>query len=158
LSFDRGGGQIGLVGVLQTWTRDLIYHPHVPYLVPGGGLSTDGQTWRHARNAFFVHVKPLSRLFRGKFRAALKQTDLFDQVPASAWWQAWVVPCQPVGTGEAALKYLAPYIFRVAISNHRIVKRENGQVTFRYQESRSRRTRYCTLPAEEFIRRFLQHV
>jgi hypothetical protein len=107
------GGQIGLVGVLQTWTRDLAYHPHVHYLVPGGGLSADGQSWRRARNAFFVHVKPLSRLFRGKFRAALRQTDLFDHVSAQVWQQEWVVHCQPVGTGEAALKYLAPYIFRV---------------------------------------------
>jgi hypothetical protein len=152
------GGQIGLVGMLQTWTRNLVYHPHVHYLVPGGGLSADGQTWRRARNAFFVHVKPLSRLFRGKFRAALQQTDLFDQVPASVWRQEWVVHCQPVGTGEAALKYLAPYIFRVAISNRRIVKLENGQVTFRYRESDTRRWKNCTLPAEEFIRRFLQHV
>jgi hypothetical protein len=153
-----GGGQIGLVGVLQTWTRNLLYHPHVHYLVPGGGLAADGQSWLRARNAFFVHVKPLSRLFRGKFRAALKQTDLFDQVPASVWRQAWVVHCQPVGTGEAALKYLAPYIFRVALSNNRILKLENGQVTFRYRESDTRRWKSCTLPAEEFIRRFLQHV
>lgn len=152
------GGQIGMVGVLQTWTRDLIYHPHVHYLVPGGGLAADGQSWRRARNAFFVHVLPLSRLFRGKFRAALQATDLFAQVPAPVWQQEWVVHCQPVGTGEAALKYLAPYIFRVAISNRRIVNLENGQVTFRYRESDTRRWKSCTLPAEEFIRRFLQHV
>jgi len=152
------GGQIGLVGVLQTWTRDLAYHPHVHYLVPGGGLSADGQSWRRARNAFFVHVKPLSRLFRGKFRAALRQTDLFDHVSAQVWQQEWVVHCQPVGTGEAALKYLAPYIFRVALSNRRILKLEDGQVTFRYRETGSRRWKNCTVPAEEFIRRFLQHV
>ena len=152
------GGQIGLVGVLQTWTRDLIYHPHVHYLVPGGGLSADGQTWQRARNAFLVHVKPLSRLFRGKFRAALKKTALFDQVPSQVWQQAWVVHCQPVGSGAAALKYLAPYIFRVAISHRRILKVEEGQVTFRYRENDTCRWKSCTLPAEEFIRRFLQHV
>jgi hypothetical protein len=152
------GGQIGMVGVLQTWTRDLIYHPHVHYLVPGGGLAADGQSWLRSRNAFLVHVKPLSILFRAKFRDELKKTELFEQVPTEVWRQEWVVHCQPVGSGEAALKYLAPYIFRVALSNRRIVKLENGQVTFRYRERDTRRWKSCTLPAEEFIRRFLQHV
>jgi hypothetical protein len=152
------GGQIGLLGVLQTWTRDLRYHPHIHFLVPAGGLSADDHSWHRARNAFFVRVEPLSRLFRGKFRAALQATDLFDQVPAPVWRQEWVVHCQPVGTGEPALKYLAAYIFRVALSNNRILNLENGQVTFRYRESDTRRWKSCTLPAEEFIRRFLQHV
>jgi hypothetical protein len=152
------GGQIGMVGVLQTWTRELIYHPHVHYLVPGGGLAGDGHSWLSNRNAFLVHVKPLAILFRAKFRDELKKTGLFEQVPAQVWGQAWVVHCQPVGSGEATLKYLAPYIFRVALSNRRIVKLENGQVTFRYRESDTRRWKSCTLPAEEFIRRFLQHV
>lgn len=75
------GGQIGFLGVLQTWTRDLTYHPHIHYLAPGGGLSADGQSWLRARNAFFVHVKPLSRLLRAKFRAALQQAGLAEQVP-----------------------------------------------------------------------------
>lgn len=152
------GGQIGGLGVLQTWTRDLTYHPHVHYLVPGGGLSTDGPSWCRARNAFFVHVNPLSRLFRAKFRAALQQAKLLDQVPASVWRQAWVVHCQPVGSGQAALKYLAPYVFRVALSNRRILKLQEGQVTFRYRDRATRRWKTRTLPAEEFIRRFLQHV
>jgi hypothetical protein len=152
------GGQIGLLGVLQTWAGDLAYHPHVHYLVPGGGLSADGQTWRRARNAFFVHVKPLSRLFRAKFRAALKQAELAQQVPPQVWRQEWVVHCQPVGSGQAALKYLAPYVFRVALSNRRILKLQDGQVTFRYRDRATRHWKTRTLPAEEFIRRFLQHV
>jgi hypothetical protein len=152
------GGQIGLVGVLQTWTRDLMYHPHVHYLVPGGAVSADGQSWLRPRNAFLVHVKPLSRLFRGKFRAALTQAGLLEQIPASVWRQEWVVHCQPVGNGEAALKYLAPYIFRVALSNRRILKVDNGQVTFRYRESDSGHWKSRTLTVEAFIRRFLQHV
>jgi putative transposase/transposase-like zinc-binding protein len=152
------GGQIGFLGVLQTWTRDLHYHPHIHYLVPAGGLSADGQTWLRTRNAFFVHVKPLSRLFRGKFRAALNKTELFNQVSAQTWQTEWVVHCQPVGTGEAALKYLAPYIFRVALSNNRILKLQAGQVTFRYRESTSRHWKTRTLSTEEFIRRFLQHI
>ena len=101
------GGQVGLVGVLQTWARDMTYHPHVHYLVPGGGLSDDGQRWLRVRNGFLVHVKPLSRLFRGKFQAALKKTALYEQVPAAVWQQDWVVDCRPVGSGQAALKYLA---------------------------------------------------
>jgi hypothetical protein len=152
------GGQIGFLGVLQTWTRDLTYHPHIHYLVPGGGLSADGQSWLRARNAFFVHVKPLSRLFRAKFRAALQQAGLVQQVPPQVWRQEWVVHCQPVGTGETALKYLAPYVFRVALSNRRILKLQDGQVTFRYRDRATRHWKTCTLPAEEFIRRFLQHV
>jgi hypothetical protein len=152
------GGQLGFLGVLQTWTGDLTYHPHVHYLVPSGGLAADGHAARRARNAFLVHVKPLSRLFRAKFRAALQQANLLDQVPPQVWRQEWVVHCQPVGTGQAALKYLAPYVFRVALSNHRILKCEDGQVTFRYRDRATRRWQTRTLPAEEFIRRFLQHV
>jgi hypothetical protein len=152
------GGQIGLVGVLQTWSRDLSYHPHVHFLVPGGGLSADGQQWLAARPGFLVHVRPLSKLFRAKFRAALKKTELFQQVSPQVWAEDWVVHAQAVGTGQAALKYLAPYIFRVAISNNRMVKVAEGQVTFRYTPSGSKKSKLCTLPAEEFIRRFLQHV
>ena len=100
----------------------------------------------------------MSKLFRGKFRAALKKTTLYDQVPSQVWHKEWVVHCQAVGSGESALKYLAPYIFRVALSNRRIVKVENDKVTFWYQEGKSKKRRYCTLPVEEFMRRFLQHV
>jgi hypothetical protein len=151
------GAEVGMIGVLQTWARDLSYHPHVHYLVPGGGVCLATEAWQRARNGFLVHGKPLSKLFRGKFRAALKQTDLFEQVPPAVWQQEWVVHCQAVGSGEAALKYLAPYIFRVAISNNRIVKVDNEQVTFRYNDNKGKR-RYCTLPVQEFMRRFLQHV
>jgi len=152
------GGQIGMVGVLHTWARDLSYHPHVHYLVPGGGLSADGQQWLKSGKTFLVHIKPLMKLFRAKFRAALQKTDLLAQVPAQVWQQPWVVHCQPVGRGQAALKYLAPYIFRVAISNKRLISADNGQVTFRYRPATARKYRTCTLPAEVFIQRFLQHV
>jgi hypothetical protein len=152
------GGRIGLVGVLQTWTRDLRYHPHVHFLVPGGGLAAEGKTWRRAKNHFFVHVKPLARLFRAKFRDVLRKTELFAQVSSATWSQDWVVDCRPVGTGETALKYLAPYIFRVALSNRRILKLENDQVTFTYKDGDSGKTKHCTLPAEAFLQRFLQHV
>lgn len=152
------GGQIGMIGVLHTWTRTLTYHPHVHYLVPAGALAPDGQQWLPSRSAFLVHVKPLSSLFRAKFRDELKKTPWFEQVPAAAWTKAWVVHCKAVGTGQAALKYLATYVFRVALSNNRLVKLVDDRVTFRYKDSKTGKTRYCTLAAEEFIRRFLQHV
>jgi hypothetical protein len=152
------GGQIGMIGILHTWGRDLNYHPHVHYLIPGGGLGVEGQSWLPSREDFLVHVKPLSILFRAKFRDALRKTEIFTLVPAETWQQEWVVHCQPVGNGAAALKYLAPYIFRVAISNRRILKLADGKVTFRYTESGTGQSRICTVAAEEFIRRFLQHV
>lgn len=151
------GGRVGAVGVLHTWTRDLFYHPHVHYIATGGGLSADGR-WRTSRPDFFVHVKPLSILFRAKFRDLLKQTDLFPLLDPQVWSKDWVVHSQPVGSGEAAFKYLAPYIFRVAISNRRILALEEGQVTFSYKDSATDQTRFSTISAEEFIRRFLQHV
>lgn len=151
------GGKIGAVGVLHTWTRDLFYHPHVHYIVTGGGLSANGQ-WRSSRPDFLVHVKPLSILFRAKFRDLLKQTCLFQLVDKHTWSKDWVVHSQSVGSGQAAFKYLAPYIFRVAISNRRILALEDGQVTFSYKDSATDQIRFSTIPAEEFIRRFLQHV
>jgi len=150
------GGRIGMIGVLQTWARDLTYHPHVHYLVPGGGMTEQG--WRLAKNDFLVHVKPLSILFRAKFRDGLKEAGLFDQVPAEIWSQPWVVHSQPSGNGKAVLKYLAPYVFRVALSNNRILKVADGQVTFCFQDSKSGKKRTLTLTAEAFIHRFLQHV
>ncbi len=152
------GGQIGMVGVLQTWTRDLRYHPHVHYLVPGGALAPDGASWRHVRGRVLVHVKPLAKLFRGKVRAGLRQFGLERAVPKETWSTAWVVDCRPVGRGQAALKYLAPYIFRVALSNQRIVGMTNDQVTFRYRVGDTKQTKTCTLPVEQFMHRFLQHV
>jgi Putative transposase/Transposase zinc-binding domain len=151
------GARLGMVGVLHTWTRDLFYHPHVHYIATGGGLSPDG-LWLNARQDFLVHVKPLSVLFRAKFRDQLKKTDLFHLVDQQTWNKDWVVHCQGVGTGEAACKYLAPYIFRVAISNRRILKLEDGQVTFSYKDSATEQIKFSTISAEEFIRRFLQHV
>ncbi len=151
------GGQIGMVGVLHTWGRNLSYHPHVHYLVPAGGLAADGQSWLSARHNFLVPVRALSRLFRGKFQAGLP-ASLAAQLPDDAWQQEWVVHCKPVGQGHSALQYLAPYIFRVAISNRRLIKVVEGKVTFRYRLSDTGQWRTCTLASSEFLRRFLQHV
>lgn len=152
------GGIIGMVGILQTWTRDLWYHPHIHYLVPGGGLSCDGSKWLSSRKDFLVHAKPLAILFRAKFRDELKKTDLFLLVDPKAWKKEWVVDCEAVGSGEQAFEYLAPYIFKVAITNNRICKLEDGRVTFQYKESDSGQIKLATISAEEFIRRFLTHV
>ncbi len=146
-----------MVGVLHTWTRQLLYHPHVHYLVTGGGLTDDGR-WRGARKDFLLPVKALSPIFRAKFRDALKQTELFTQVPPRAWQKRWLVHSEPVGSGQQAFQYLAPYIFRVAISNNRLRSLEQGTVTFAYKESATDQLKSSTVSAEEFIRRFLQHV
>jgi hypothetical protein len=129
------GGQIGMIGVLHKWGRDLSYHPHVHYLVPAGGLTADNRTWLSTSHNFLVPVKALSILFRAKFREALGKAGLLDAVDASTWHKDWVVHSQSVGKGEGALKYLAPYIFRVAISNKRILQVADGQVTFAYRTS-----------------------
>lgn len=152
------GGNIGMMGGLHTWQRDMGYHPHVHFIVPGGGLSPDRSKWMPSDTDFFVPVEALSPIFRAKFRDALKKTDLFDSVPASVWKKDWVVHCKPVGNGNSALKYLAPYIYRVAITNNRIEKLENDQVSFRFRNSDTDQWETKTLPVFDFIRRFLQHV
>lgn len=157
------GGQIGMVAVLHTWTRDLVYHPHIHCVVTAGALSE--RAWVPSRSKdFLVHVRPLSVLFRSKFRDAVKKLDhaqgtaLFSSVPPQTWTKPWVVHCKAVGSGEHALKYLARYVFRVALSNSRILALEAGTVTFTYKDAETKVNKTSRLPAEEFIRRFLQHV
>lgn len=152
------GGSIGMIGVLQTWTRDLSYHPHIHYIIPGGGLTHKGIKWKPARKDYLMPAKAVSKIFRAKFRDALKKTELYDAVPAPVWNKKWVVHIEPVGSGLSALKYLAPYIFRVAISNNNILALNDGSVTFRFKDSNTNKWRRNTIPAEEFIRRFLQHI
>jgi len=152
------GGQIGLVGVLHTWGRNLAYHPHIHYLVPGGAWKDTEKCWVPARQDFLLPVRALSKVFRGKLRQALRGSDCYARIPAKVWQQEWVVHCEEVGSGLNALKYLAPYIFRVAISNNRLLKLENDRVTFRYRDTDTGAEKRCTLSAEEFIHRFLQHI
>jgi hypothetical protein len=143
---------------LHTWQRDMGYHPHVHFIVPGGGLSPDRSKWMPSNTEFFVPVEALSPIFRAKVRDALKKTDLFDSVPADVWQKDWVVHCKSVGNGNSALKYLAPYIYRVAITNNRIEKLENGQVSFHFKNSDTDQWETASLPVFDFIHRFLQHV
>jgi hypothetical protein len=151
------GGDIGMMAGLHTWRRDMHYHPHVHFIVTGGGLSPDRSKWLPAKSDFFVPVEALSPIFRAKFRDGLKKTALFDAIPTDIWQKDWVVHCKPVGNGNTALKYLAHYVYRVAITNNRIEKLENGKVSFRFKNSDTEQWETATVPALEFIQRFLQH-
>lgn len=152
-----GAARLGLLAVLHTWGRALDYHPHIHFIVPAGGLATDG-TWRATRPGFFLPVRALSVLFRAKLRDLMEQAGLGDAIDRAVWNSPWVVHVQPAGDGRNALRYLARYVFRVAISNSRIVSCDGGRVVFRTKKSGSRRWSTMTLDAFEFIRRFLQHV
>ena len=153
------GGRLAMLAVLHTWTRALLYHPHVHLLVSAGGLSQDGQHWQAARHpGFLVPCFALGKIFRGKFRAGLKKLDWLSPVPSAVWKQNWVVHCQHAGQGQKVLDYLGRYVFRVAITNSRIERFEQGQVTFRYRDNRSQQIQLLGLDAAQFIGRFLQHV
>jgi hypothetical protein len=152
------GGLIGILAVLHTWTRTLVYHPHVHCLVPGGGVSQQNE-WRPARKKYLVPVEALSPIFRGMFRDGLAEVLPQANVPSSVWRKDWVVYCKPTVQGaDQVLPYLGRYVHRIAISNSRILSIEDGQVSFRYQEVDDPTWKIMTLDACEFIRRFLQHV
>lgn len=153
------GGRLGCLAVLHTWTRALLYHPHVHLLVTAGGLAADGTQWLTPRHpAYLVPVQALSVLFRAKLCAGLKQAGLLGQVPPAVWQKDWVVHCQPAGRGDQVLDYLGRYVFRIAISNSRLEQIEAGQVTFRYRDNRTHELRRVTLAGGDFLHRFLQHV
>ena len=172
------GAQVGATALLHTWSQTLIYHPHVHFIVTGGGLSADGRRWVRARRSFFLPVKALSRLFRGKLlaavRAAYRSGELvfpgtiaaqatpkaFGRLLDTLYETEWVVYCKPpFRRPQQTLEYLARYTHRVAISNDRIVRSQDAEVTFRYRDSAAdNRIRQMSLAAEEFMRRFLLHV
>jgi hypothetical protein len=153
------GARPGVLAVLHTWTRALLYHPHVHMLVTAGGLREADRTWvPPTHGAFLVPGRALSRLFRAKMRAGLRTAGLLDQVPPAVWRHEWVVHVQPAGTGEKILDYLARYVFRIAIVNSRLERFADGQVTFRYRDGRTGALQRCTLDAVAFLGRFLQHV
>jgi hypothetical protein len=127
-------------------------------VVPGGGVSANGARWLPPRADFFVPVKALSNLFRAKLRDALRRVGLLDQAEPAVWRRDWVVDLRAAGDGRASMHRLAPYVFRVAIGDHRIVSCEDGKVTFTYRRVGSNRPRKMPLDAREFLRRFLQHV
>lgn len=153
------GGRLALMAILHTWARSLIYHPHVHILVPAGGLLASDNAWiKPARPRFLMPGYAISKRFRTRFEAALKNCGLHSQAPESVWHKDWVCHVKRVGAGEKALLYLSRYVFRVAISNDRIEFFDGERVTFRWTDSRTGRTRRCTLSAHQFIARFLKHV
>jgi hypothetical protein len=176
----RLGAQIGVLMVLHTWGQNLHHHPHVHCVVTGGGLSCNERgeveaspRWVSCRPGFFLPVRVLSRVYRGKFLAGLRALHAQGKLKLPALLEAsftawlsplyakdWVVYAKPPFGGPAqVLKYLARYTHRVALSNHRLAKLEEGKVTFRYQDyADSRKEKLLTLSAEEFLRRFMQHV
>jgi hypothetical protein len=174
----RLGARIGFLTVLHTWGQNLMHHPHVHCVVPAGGLSSDGKNWVSGSANFFLPVRVLSRVFRGKFISGLK--DAFDKgvlqfrgqlkplAGAAAMERLldlsvrneWVVYAKPPFGGPAqVLKYLARYTHRVAISNRRLLELKDGKVTFRWKDyAHKSKPSVMTLDATEFIRRFLMHV
>ena len=154
------GAELGLTAMLQTWTRDQRYHPHVHLLVPGGGLTINQLRWVRVKDGgFFVHWNPLQARFKGRLKAWLQQHEpaLLKAVPAKVWWLQWHVDIKPVGRGEAALKYLANYLCQPPLHESQIERWDAQDVTFRYRDNQGQPHR-STLSAEEFLRRFLQHV
>jgi Putative transposase/Transposase zinc-binding domain len=139
----------GFTGVLHTWGRQLQYHPHIHYIVPGGGLSADRTTWLPSRANFFVPVKAL---------AEMRQAGLLEDINPQVWTIPWNVHSRANHHGHSAFTYLAPYVFKVAISNRRIVGLKDRTVTFTYRKVGSTRPRTAHLDVMEFLRRFLQHV
>jgi hypothetical protein len=152
------GGRLGILAVLHTWTGTLTYHPHAHLLVPAGGVNEDGE-WVTARQDYLVPVEALALIFRGMFLQMVRRALPRQHLPNSLWTKKWYVYCEPTVQGtERVLQYLGRYIYRVAFANSRLVCIDGGQVTFRYQNRRKRQWKTMTLPASEFIGRFLQHV
>lgn len=172
------GAAIGFLSILHTWGQTLHRHPHIHCVVPGGGLSPDHTRWIYSRTRFFLPVRVLSRVFRGKFIAGLRQAfyrnklvfhgaclplaqeKAFTAFLRSLFRQDWVVYSKaPFGGPEHVLQYLARYTHRVAISNHRLLSVDDKQVRFRWKDySHHNKRRIMALSNEEFLRRFLQHI
>lgn len=168
------GAHIGALAVLHTWGQNLTCHPHIHCIIPGGGLSADGKTWIACRERFFLPVKVLSRLFRGKMLHHLKRAYRTNAlkfvgesrhvklrtVVDSLYKKEWVVYAkEPFGGPQQVLAYLGRYTHRVAISNDRLMSMHDGRVTFRWRDYRDASTeKLMTLDAGEFIRRLLLHV
>ena len=164
------GGLPGATAVLHTWTRQGLYHPHVHFIVTGGGIDEQGR-WREAHPGFLVPVWALSRVFRARLRDELREQhpQLFAEVDPKAWSlptaasgtpsaRAWVVHSKPVGSGHKTLRYLSRYVYRVALSERAILGFRDGRYIVRYRRSDTNQPRIMRLEPHELIRRFLQHV
>jgi putative transposase/transposase-like zinc-binding protein len=174
----RLGAQVGITAILHTWGQNLLFHPHLHCVVTGGGLALDGQHWVAGRRRYFLPVKVLGKLFRGKFLAGLKAAyregqltltgsvaDLgdpraFQQLLEQLYGRNWIVYAKrPFGGAEQVFRYLGRYSHRVAIANSRLVSMDDNQVSFRWKDyANDHQTKVMTVSAEEFIRRLLLHV
>ena len=157
------GCVIGFFGVLHTWGRDpAVYHPHIHYVVPGGGVKLDEQgnalSWQSTPKNFLFHHNTLIRVYKAKLADELRAAGLYELVPEATWKQKFVVDIQPVGHGVPTLKYLAPYVHRVAINNSRIVSVDDQSVTYKIRRSKSNRMETMCVDGEAFVGNFLQHV
>ncbi len=166
------GSQVGAVGILHTWGQTLVYHPHIHMIVPAGGLSEDQTEWITSGKKFFLPVKVLSAIFRGILCKLIEQCVVngkmklpddfisFKSIKDKCYEKKWVVYCEkPFSCSDNLVKYLGNYTHRVAITNHRIQKHQNSKVSFYYKDYKSAGLKKSiTLGADEFIRRFLQHI
>lgn len=153
------GGEIGFWGVLHTWGRDpQQFHPHVHFVVPGGCVSQDGTKWWTTPNNFLFPHGAMCQEYRDFFKAIMDDAGLPDQIPPEVWTMKWVVDAKPVGDGKAVLKYLAPYVHRVAIGDHRIVSCDESSVTYRVKPSGKKEYRTRTVEGDRFVQSFAQHV
>ena len=156
----RLGAQLGMLGVLHTWSRTLIYHPHIHYLIPAGGLSFDGRRWVPARKNYLLNHEALGDHLRTLFKERLlkEHPELFAPVPATVWKRHWNVGCQAAGSGENALRYLSRYVFKTATSNRPVPLLPDGRVQWNYRESKTGQDRSIPLEPLEWMSRFLQHI
>jgi hypothetical protein len=154
-----GSDKIGFFGVLHTWGRDLKhYHPHVHFVVPGGGVSPDGSQWLQVNADRLFHPQPAKMLYKKLFVEAIRQAGLYAQLPPGVLKFDWVVNIKPVGNGQAVLKYLAPYVYRVAICDNRILSVDESGVTYRVKPSGKHVYKTRHLDGESFVRAFAQHI
>ena len=163
------GTEIGFSSILHTWGQNLMFHPHVHIIVPGGGLTEDGK-WKHSRKKFFIPVKVMAKLFRGKFLHALQEIrHKLNGAENDNEWQSllnalysknWYVYCKrPFKTSHSVLQYLGRYTHRVTISNHRLISIHDNAVSFKWRDYKdANKEKVMTLTADEFIRRFLLHI
>ncbi|MEM7313795.1 MAG: transposase [Planctomycetota bacterium] len=145
--------------MLHTWGRNITaYHPHVHFVVPGGGISPDGSKWMQVKPDKLFHPLPAKQLFKKRFVLAIRKAGLYHKLPYGVLKFDWVVNVKPVGDGGAVLKYLAPYVYRVAISDNRIVSVDDTEVRYRVKPSGERRYQPRRLDGETFVRCFAQHI
>jgi len=149
------GADIGMTAILHTHNRRRDYHPHIHVVVPGGGVDKSRKQWKKKKGKYLFNEFALASVFRARFLEALNKAGL--SAPQSLP-QKWVAHCIHVGKGLPALKYLSRYLYRGVILENNIVSNRNGNVTFKYVESRTGKTCYRTLKGEDFLWPVLQHV